>query len=270
MIRFLTLILAMVTVSGADAQDTHPSTLAALSGATMVDSGVIVITSTPEFAREESFEYVRRPDGGITLLNTITATDGRFRTRARFDMDADWNALSASGLGLYEGVPVEIFMQRNGAQVDIQVHGEGVHLNPTAVCDPDCFINMSPTTLPMFVMTRHYDRATGGVQTFRWTGQDLDRVRTLSGGKANLDFAGEIEVSRAALPGQDPEQVTVLHFTFVEEIPLPDGKYFRLNFDLWTDAEHRPLGFRAMTPGTTGGTVGFRKGWDDVRAQVAG
>jgi hypothetical protein len=165
MIRFLTLILAMVTVSGADAQDTHPSTLAGLSGATMVDSGVIVITSTPEFAREESFEYVRRPDGGITLLNTITATDGRFRTRARFDMDADWNALSASGLGLYEGVPVEIFMQRNGAQVDIQVHGEGVHLNPTAVCDPDCFINMSPTTLPMFVMTRHYDRATGGVLT---------------------------------------------------------------------------------------------------------
>lgn len=250
------------------AQDQRP-TFAGVKGAVVIDSGVMVVESTPDFAREESFEYLRRNDGGVTLLNTVNMTDGRFRVRARFDFDKDWNSLNATGRGLYDGVPVDSRMDRAGKIVEIQVTGEGVHLNPTAVCDPDCFINMSPTSLPMFVMTRHYNLAMGGPQLFRWTGQDLDRVRTLSGGTAELNYQGEQTLARAVLPGKPPRMVTVRHFTFVESLPLPDGGRFNLDFDLWTDTEHRPLGFRVKTPGSTGsGTVGFRKAWADVRGQL--
>lgn len=245
------------------------TTFAGVTGATVIDSGVIVVESTPDFAREESFEYVRRPDGGVTLLNTINMTDGRFRVRARFDLDENWNSLTASGRGLYDGVPVDSRMERAEKVVEIQVHGEGVHLTPTAVCDPDCFINMSPTSLPMFVMTRHYDLEKGGPQLFRWTGQDLDRVRTLSGGTAELTYKGDKILARAALPGAEGQSVTIRHFTFVESLPLPDGGRFKLDFDLWTDDEHRPLGFRVKTPGMSGpGTIGFRQGWFDVRDQL--
>lgn len=262
------LLLSLLSLpTAANAQDGRP-TFAGVKGAIMIDSGVMVVESTPDFAREESFEYLRRPDGGVTLLNSITMTDGRFRVRARFDMDKDWKSLSASGRGLYDGIPVDSRMERKGKVVEIQVHGDGVHLNPTAVCDPDCFINMSPTSLPMFVMTRHYDLEKGGPQLFRWTGQDLDRVRTLSGGTAELTYQGERTLNRAVLPGKPKKTVTVRHFSFVESLPLPDGGRFTLDFDLWTDTEHRPLGFRVTTPGSTGGTIGFRRAWSDVRGQL--
>ncbi len=264
----LILTLVILITAPAQAQDDRPSTFAGQAGAIILDSGVFVVTGNPLFAREESFEYVRRQDGGVTLLNTITASDGRFRVRARFDLDAQWRSLRASGVGLYDGVPVEIQMRRNGEQVDITVKGEGVNLTPTAVCDPDCFINMSPSSLAMFVMTRHYDEAKGGAQTFRWAGQDLDRVRTLSGGKADLTYQGSKVYQRQTLPGRPPRQATVRHYTFVELLPLDDGGTFALDFDLWTDADHRPLGFRVRTPGAGTATTGFRVGWEGVRAQV--
>ncbi len=250
----------------------HPTTYAGVAGAKVLDSGVFVVTGNAAFAREEAFEYVQRPDGGITLLNTISAENGGVRMRARFDLDADWQSLSASGLGLYDGVPVASYMERVGPVVEIQVHsldeGDGVHLSPTAVCDPDCFINMSPSAVAMFVMTRHYDMAKGGTQTFQWAGQDLDKVRTLSGGKANLVYQGEQEVTRAALPDKKAQTVTLRHFTFVEELPIPGGGVFKLDFDLWTDLDHWPMGFQVKTPGATEATLGFRKGWEDVRDQV--
>lgn len=257
----------LVLSSTAVAQEARP-TFAGVKGAIMIDSGVMVVESTPDFAREESFEYLRRPDGGVTLLNTVNMTDGRFRVRARFDLDKDWKSINATGRGLYDGIAVDSRMERAGKVVEIQVTGEGVNLNPTAVCDPDCFINMSPTSLPMFVMTRHYDLEKGGPQLFRWTGQDLDRVRTLSGGTAELTFQGERILARAVLPGKPSKTVTIRHFTFVESLPLPDGGRFKLDFDLWTDTEHRPLGFRVRTPGSPGGTIGFRKAWADVRGQL--
>lgn len=272
-IRFAVLSICFASIVSGSQAENLPSTYAGVAGATVLDSGTMVVTGTPAFSREEGFEYLQRSDGGFTLLNTITAADGRFRGRARFDLDAEWRSLSASGLGLYDGVPIESHMERVGPEVKIQVHsiaeGADVHLSPTAVCEPDCFINMSPSAVAMFVMTRHYDFERGGIQTFQWAGQDLDQVRTLSGGKANLNYQGEKDVLRAALPGAVNENLVVRHFTFVEELPLPNGGVFKLDFDLWTDTEHWPLGFRVRTPGTDSATIGFRKGWDDVRSQLA-
>ncbi len=258
--------LILGSIANLSAAARSESTYVGLSGATVLNSGIMEITGAAPFAREELFEYIRRPDGGVTLLNIMTANDGSYRVRVRYDMDDAWNYLSASGAGLYEGVPVDIKMKPVDKLVQTTVRGEGVDLNPTSICDPDCFLNMSPSALSMFVMTRHYSHVQGGTQTFQWAGQDLDRVRTLSGGEADLTYQGERSLQRAALPGQTPPQVTVRHYTFVEKLPIPDGGIFTLDFDLWTDAEEWPLGFRVTTPG--GATIGFLKGWEDLRDQL--
>jgi hypothetical protein len=265
-IRFAILVLALAAGPVCAGE---PSVYAGLSGARLLDSGAMVVASGGPFDREESFEYLARPEGGFVLLNTITAGNGAYRVRARFDLDSAWRSQAAYGIGLYDGKPVDIAMRREGAEVKIAVRPRepalgGVSSDPVAVCDPDCFINMSPSITSMFVMTRHYDFAKGGTQTFRWTGQDLDRVRTLSGGTATLAFKGEIEATRG-----DGEPLKVRHFTFVETMPNPAGGTYSLDFDLWTDVEHKPLGFRIrFSGGNPSGVVGWRKGLEDVRAGV--
>ncbi|WP_439532765.1 hypothetical protein [Polymorphobacter sp.] len=243
------------------------SVYAGLSGATLLDSGSMVVAAGGPSAREEAFEYLQRPDGGHVLLNTITAADGKYRVQARFDLDKDWRSENAYGIGLYDGKPVDVVMRLAGREVKISVRPRdaalgGLSSDPVAVCDPDCFINMSPSITSMFVMTRHYDFARGGAQTFRWTGQDLDRVRTLSGGTATLSFKGEVAATRAG-----GASMAVRHFTFVERMPDPKGGTYSLNFDMWTDTEHRPLGFKIVfNGGNPSGVVGWRKGYEDVRA----
>ena len=248
-------LLAVMILYGvtAHAQD---STYAGLAGATVLQAGVMDVESGSGFARTETFEYLQRPDGGVTLLNTMTSDDGRYRVRARFDLTEEWESTEAWGRGIYDGSPVNSHMKRNGTQVDITVSGPATNLTNTAACDPDCFINMSPSVTAMFVMTRHHSLEVGAVQQFRWAGQDLDRVRTLDGGKADLKYEGEV---RAA--GK-----TVRYFTFIERLPLPNGTMFDLPFEMWTDQNHWPLGFRVGSGDQA--TVGFRQGWEDVKAQL--
>jgi len=147
-------------------------------------------------------------------------------------------------------------MVRSGSQVDIMVTGADTNITNTAVCEPDCFINMSPSAIAMFVMTRHHSLEVGSEEQFRWAGQDLDRVRTLDGGKADLKFEGEVTAAGK----------TIRHFTFIERLPLPNGRTFNLPFEMWTDLEHWPLGFKVGTGAQA--TIGFRQGWEDVKAQV--
>ena len=247
----ITILFLMVSPS--QAQD---STYAGLSGATVLDAGVMQVTSGSGFARTETFEYLQRPDGGVTLLNTMTSDDGRFRVRARFDHTADWQSIEAWGKGLYDGAAVDSHMERNGTQVDITVTGAETDITNTAVCEPDCFINMSPSATAMFLMTRHHSMEVGKVEQFRWAGQDLDRVRTLDGGKADLKYEGEVTAAGK----------TIRYFTFIERLPLPNGTMFDLPFQMWTDMDHWPLGFKVGSGERA--TVGFRKGWEDVRAQL--
>ena len=115
--------------------------------------------------------------------------------------------------------------------------------------------------MPMFVMTRHYDFAKGGEQDYLWAAQDLDNDRSLST-SVRMVFDATNEVKRS-----NNEPVRLRHFTFVESIPLPGGKVFKMSFDLWTDLEHRPMAFRAKSPGgAAAGIVGVRKGYEDLRS----
>lgn len=227
----------------------------------------MVVGNGGEFGREEVFEYLTRPGGGYVLLNTITAGSGAYRLRARFDLDADWQSESAAGIGLYKGEPVAVVMRRDGDEVKISVRSEkagGYSSDPVAACVPDCFINMSPSITSMFVMTRHYDFEKGGAQVFHWTGQDLDKVRTLSGGTAALIFVGDVPVTRAG-----GEVLALRHFQFVETLPNPAGGTYSLQFEMWTDVMHRPMGFRIKFSGEKPSfVVGWRQGFEDVRAAV--
>ena len=244
---------------------------AGVSGVVVVDNGTFVVRGAGPFDRQESFEVLRRPDGGFTLLNTITAASGTYRSQGRFDFDAGWNAQSAHGIGVYAGKPVTMALVRNGKQVEVTIAAPagasaGIRgRSATAVCDPSCFIDLSPSIMPMFVMTRHYDFARGGEQTFRWAGQDLDQDRTLSGGSVSIRFDAESRVQRAG-----GGSLQIRHFTFVESIPLPNGGVFRMNFDLWTDLDHAPLAFRARSPGgAPAGIFGLRKSHEDLRVALS-
>lgn len=262
------LIAALLATSIGCASAAEPPVYAGLAGAKPLDAGVMVVTGGGPFDRTETFEYLQRPDGGFVLLNAITAANGAYRVQARFDLDRAWRSESAHGIGLYDGKPVDLAMRVEGNSVKISVRPRdaaqgGLSSDPVATCDPSCFVNMSPSITAMFVMTRHYDFARGGEQEFQWAGQDLDRVRTLSGGKARLVYRGEKDATRAGAA------IKMRHFTFVETLPNPAGGTYSLDFDLWTDSEHRPVGFRIrFSGGNPSGVVGWRQGWEDVRAAL--
>lgn len=255
---FASLLAAMLPVAALS----QPSVLSGVSDVQLLDAGVMDIRGDAPFVRSESFEYLQQADGSHILLNTITATDGRYRVRGRFDYDSEWRATSAAGVGLYEGERVEIAMRVDGQRVAIEVDGNNHRLRPSADCSPDCFLNLSPSAIAMFVMTRHYDLRRGGDQSFRWSGQDLDVEYTLSGGTAALRWQGTRAYPHAG------SAVLLRHFTFRESLPRPDGERFVLDFDLWTDDRHRPIGFRVRIPGgEPGGTVGIRTGYEQILAQ---
>jgi hypothetical protein len=251
---------AVGTAAAAPASVDADVAYAGVAGASVVDRGTLVVTSVAGPGREATFEFVRRPDGGTVVLESITAADGRYRLQARFDYDAAWRAESARGIGLYDGKPVRIDLRRDGDRARVAVDGDGVRLRPVAACR-DCFLNLSPSALAMFVMTQHYDHSKGGAQQFTWAAQDLDRPRTLDGGRDDVTYRGEV-----ALPRAGGTSATLRHYTFVERNPLPDGRAFVLNMDLWTDGELRPIAFRARIPSLARtGTIGVRVGYEDLR-----
>jgi hypothetical protein len=256
------LLLAALTLPSAIAAS-EPSLYTGVAGAKVIDSGVFVVSSGSG-AREETFEYVQRPDGGFTLVNSITAANGGYRVNGRFDYDAQWNATAAYGTGIYDGVPVAIALERSGGKVAITVAGRGKRSRSVSACAPSCLIDMAPSINPMFVMTRHYDFAAGGEQEFLWAGQDLNKPSSLTDDHVQIAFKDEAVVTRTGA-----EQMKLRHFYFLENIPQPNGQMFRLAFDLWTDREHRPVAFRVRPPGSSAvGTVGVRKGFEEVRSQI--
>ena len=118
---------------------------------------------------------------------------------------------------------------------------------------------MSPSALPMFTMTRRYDQARGGVQTFNWIGRALIQEIVLTDGHADLH-----QVRTGQVPGPDGAPVTVNQYFFVETIPdPPSGHALQLTFNLYVDGADRPLGF-AMQKGTTG----LRAGYEDLTVQM--
>lgn len=242
-------------------------TLAGVKDVKLLDSGSFVVSGLPPFAREETFEFLQRPDGGVTLLSATTMTNGSLRVQARYDYDAEWNAVAAVGQGRYEDEPVRVDMQATDDAVSIRVRGEETKIDKTVPCPDGCFMDMAPSGSPMFVMMRHYDHAKGGMQSFQWAAQSLPQAFTSPDDqRAALKLRREVPVERA-----DGSKITIRDYEMVERIPTPDGGMYVMEFDLWTDDADRPMGYRINTAGgkpSTSGIVGFRKGYEDVRAKI--
>jgi hypothetical protein len=242
-------------------------TLAGIKGVTLLDSGTFVVSGQPGFARHETFEFLRRPDGGVTLLSATTMADGSLRVQARYDYDAAWKAVAGVGRGLYAGDPVRVDMQAQPGSVAIRVRGEKTAIDAEIPCPDGCFMDMAPSGSPMFVMTRHYDRAKGGEQAFQWAAQDLPGpVTSPANQRAALRLRREVPVKRA-----DGSTLTIRDYEMIERIPTPGGGLFVMEFDLWTDDADRPMGYRINRTGgkpSTAGVFGFRQGYEDVRDQL--
>lgn len=262
-IAFIAIVLVKVAVANA-----ADLTISGLRDVKLLDAGSFVVPGLPPFAREETFEFLQRPDGGITLLSATTMTDGAFRVQGRYDYDADWNALQAEGQGIYENEPVRITLRAEPQSVTVRVRGEKTNIDKTVPCPDACFMDMAPSGSPMFVMTRRYDREKGGKQSFRWAAQDLRQATTSPDNqRAELRLRREIPLDRT-----DGTTITILDYEMIERIPTPNGGMFVMEFDLWTDMDHRPMGYRINKTGgrrSTAGVFGFRKGYDDVRDQIA-
>jgi len=258
-----TAMLATVANAGA-----NELTLSGVRNVKLVDAGSFVVSGLPPFAREETFEFLQRPDGGMTLLSATTMTDGAMRVEARYDYDADWNAIEAVGQGIYEDEPVRVQLKAGPGAVTIRVRGEQTEVDKTVPCPDGCFMDMAPSGSPMFVMTKRYDQDKGGMQSFRWAAQDLrQNFSSPDNQRAALRLRREIPVKRA-----DGTMITIRDYEMIERIPTPDGGVYVMEFDLWTDADDRPMGYRINKAGgkpSTSGILGFRKGYEDVRDQVS-
>ena len=130
-------------------------------------------------------------------------------------------------------------------------------------------MDMAPSGSPMFVMTRHYDHAKGGTQSFQWAAQDLPRpVTSPDNQRAELRLRRERAVTRA-----DGSRLRLRDYEMVERIPTPDGGMFVMEFDLWTDEADRPMAYRinsvAGKPPATP-IIALRRGYDDALAPLVG
>jgi kynurenine 3-monooxygenase len=135
------------------------------------DAGVMVVTGGP-FSRTESFESVRRVDGGRTVTSVIVGASGSYRVEGCWTYRANDTAAAAQGLADYGGVPTRVDIRVADAVATIRVHADNTEHQLAAPCRA-CLIDLSPSALPMFTMVRLYDPAQGAVQSFDWIGRGL-------------------------------------------------------------------------------------------------
>jgi hypothetical protein len=123
-------------------------------------------------------------------------------------------------------------------------------------CSPDCFVDLAPSAVTMFAMTRDPRVQSGATHEFQWVGHALNADSVLVDGIARFRRLGESRVRRP-----DGSLLTVRHDVFLESLSdLRTGFRGKMFFNLWTDAEGRPLKFTASR------TVGLREGFEDLAA----
>lgn len=251
---------AAVLLMAAPALAAQDSTIfAPHAGVEVLDHGTLVISGGSS-ARSESFEMVRRPDGGRTIVSVTTAADGSYRVQGRWDYDAEETALSAHGRGLHGGQKVTIDIAAAAPAATMRWESaDGSMRTFHAPCDAPCLIDMSPSALPMFTMTRQYDFDAGGVQQYRWIGYDLTRDQRLIDGTVRFRYVKEIPVT---LP--TGETMNIRHFIWDETlVDEESGRTFEVHFNAWTDTDHRPLKFKVGKR-----TTGIRDGFQAISDQL--
>lgn len=254
---------AAQAVDGAVARATdgavERSSLFSLKPADVIeDAGVITITSGNS-ARTESFESVRHSDGTRTITSVITSypadrptgPDHEYRVEGRWVYDVNGVTTNAYGLGVYSSLlaEVEITARRPRAAISVSVGDQDRTVS--VPCGQDCLIDLSPSVMAMFTVTRQFDVDSKESKSFNWIGQALNVDRALTEG------GGSTVRLHALHPFGD---LKVLQFLFFETLPGDDyAAPLEAAFNLYVDADHRPLAFA-----TSRGTTAVRSGYENV------
>jgi hypothetical protein len=221
------------------------------TGDRLEDSGRMVVTGG-RFGRTEHFEVVRRADGGWTLTSVTVGDGDSYRVEGRWKYAADHLAQAVTGRGAYQGQAVGIDISGGRPGASIVVTRGGRERVVTAPCEQGCLVDMAPSALPMFTMTRLYRG--GGSQTFRWIGQSLIADEVLLDGTTEIRKLGEADFTAGG------RAVRVRQFAFVETLKnATTGATFRIGFNLYVDPEDRPLAFAIGSS-----TIGERSGYEGL------
>jgi hypothetical protein len=223
----------------------------------MEDAGSFEINSAtrPRFSRTEHFEVIRHADGGRTITTVTLGKADDYRIEGRFRYTPDDTAGEVRGLGVYEGEPVVIEANGGTPGATIVFERGGERMSHSAECAEGCLIDLAPSALPMFTMTRRYDMEAGGPQAFRWIGRSLLMDQVLLDGVANIEFMGSERFA--------PRDTVVEHYAFSERIRNEEtGLYLDVAYNLYVDEDKRPLAF------VVGRTVGERVGYEGITDEI--
>lgn len=222
------------------------------TGDRLEDAGRMVVTGG-RFGRTEHFEVVRRADGGWTLTSVTIGDGDSYRVEGRWKYDGEDHAQAVTGRGSYQGQPVGIDISggRPGASVVVTQGGkERVVIAP---CEQGCLVDMAPSALPMFIMTRLFG-AGDAPRSFRWIGQSLIADEVLLDGTTEISKLGEGDFTAGG------KTMRVRQYSFVETLKnATTGATFRIGFNLYVDAADRPLAFAIGSS-----TVGERAGYEGL------
>jgi hypothetical protein len=195
--------------------------------ARLLDAGTLQIRGgSPMFDRDEQF-CIETLEEGYRIHTQIVALDHSYDFCCLFEYSADWLPRAASAEGRRAGGAFEVSIVQHEGTAMLEVREQGGDSSSRELAlPPGCLIDLEPSALPMWAMTRRYDRARAGVQHFQWVGRSLTRDLVLEGGRTALallhsDGQGEDEGER---------------FEFTEELPGVNGTPFRIDFKLATSA----------------------------------
>lgn len=258
--------LALVAVPPAGAETPAPapglirSALFEFGGGDRLeDSGRMVVTGG-RFGRTEHFEVVRRADGGWTLTSVTVGDGDSYRVEGRWKYTADHKAQAVTGRGTFQGQPAGIDISGGRPGASIAVTQAGRERVVTAPCEQGCLVDMAPSALPMFSMTRLYRG--DGLQMFRWIGQSLIADEVLLDGTTEIRKLGEADFTAGG------RSVRVRQFAFVETLKnATTGATFRIGFNLYVDSDDRPLAF-AIGASTVGERAGYEGLVKAIPAQI--
>ena len=216
-------------------------------GDVLEDHGVITVAEGL-FARRESFEAVRHSDGRRTVTSVSVGLNNPYRVEGRWSYDSDGQAVSATGKANYDGLPADVSIRANPPTATISVRSISEDRSVIAPCNPDCLIDLAPSALPMFSMTRQFRGEFHDRQTYRWIAHALIVDQSLLEGRAEL----ELHKTQFVLGER------VSQYIFVETMKNEDsGEITSFPFNLYVTTDHSPLAFA-----TKGGTVGTRSGFE--------
>ena len=229
-------------------------------GDQVIDSGVVNVSRKGQPISSEEFEVIRRADGGRTIVSVVTAADGSFDVQARWDYDADEEAISAIGWGKHAERAFEVTLARDADAATMSVAYEsGERVTYKGECPPGCLMDMMPGAIPQFTMSRRYDTDRAGVQDFRWMAFVLNQDMRSFDVVVSIDHLRDSRVTRA-----DGSEIVVRHFVFDEKGLLDGvGEGYETHSNFWVDTMHRPIKFKV------GQTIGLRAGFEDIDDKLA-